>query len=484
MPIPIDIEKMLDSNIVEDERLEFKKGWNPEPILHTICAFANDIHNLGGGFIIVGMSDRGTVEGVEPSSIDRMNRDLLDLVYRISPAFTVESQCFELKGKMLFAIWAPSGRERPYSCPRSLSGKSDSKEVYIRKLASTVIASGSEIKELLSMSMDISFDDRPNDMIAIEDIDRHLIEEYLRKVNSKMAGSDMDTESILKKLRMTDTVYGQTCYRNVAAMFFCDEPDIFFENAVIEVTYRPDPTGRDMVEKVCRGPLDSQILQAVDFIKRYAIEQRTIKNPDTPVAERPYSYPLDAVEEAVTNAVLHKDYRIRRPVSIIIDSDRITIRSHPGPYRDITDEDLRNGIMMSDNIMNPRIGNILKELGLAEARNTGIPLIHQSMINNGSEDIRLETDEDRTFFKIVIPIHRSFLVEHKGAKRSAAEIRSSILSLLSEREMTVREISEHLGYKNPPSNLRAEIQVLISGGSIEYTSESANDPRQRLRLRR
>ena len=169
---------------------------------------------------------------------------------------------------------------------------------------------------------------------------------------------------------------------------------------------------------------------------------------------------------------------------MIIDSDRITIRSHPGPYRDITDEDLKNGVMVSDNVRNARIGNILKELGLAEARNTGIPLIHQSMINNGSDMVRLETDECRTYFKIVIPIHKSFLkdMQEHMSNRTAAELRTSIISLLTEQDMSVREISEKLGYRNPPSNLRAEIQVLIANKTIRYTDSSANSPRQKLHL--
>lgn len=43
MKLPTSIENILNENIVENERLELKKNWNPEPILHTICAFANDI---------------------------------------------------------------------------------------------------------------------------------------------------------------------------------------------------------------------------------------------------------------------------------------------------------------------------------------------------------------------------------------------------------------------------------------------------------
>ncbi len=47
MPLPLNIHDLLHGATVESERLELKAGWNPEDTLHTICAFANDFHNLG-----------------------------------------------------------------------------------------------------------------------------------------------------------------------------------------------------------------------------------------------------------------------------------------------------------------------------------------------------------------------------------------------------------------------------------------------------
>lgn len=44
--LPLDIDALLHSHAVEWERLEFKAGWNPLDVLHTISAFANDFHNL------------------------------------------------------------------------------------------------------------------------------------------------------------------------------------------------------------------------------------------------------------------------------------------------------------------------------------------------------------------------------------------------------------------------------------------------------
>jgi ATP-dependent DNA helicase RecG len=57
MHLPINIEDVLHGQTVEWERLEFKQGWNPEAVLHTMCAFANDFHNLGGGYIFIGVAE-------------------------------------------------------------------------------------------------------------------------------------------------------------------------------------------------------------------------------------------------------------------------------------------------------------------------------------------------------------------------------------------------------------------------------------------
>ena len=52
MALPINIKLLLKGSVIESERIEFKAVWNPQIILRTICAFANDINNVGGGLII------------------------------------------------------------------------------------------------------------------------------------------------------------------------------------------------------------------------------------------------------------------------------------------------------------------------------------------------------------------------------------------------------------------------------------------------
>jgi ATP-dependent DNA helicase RecG len=45
MPLPINIEELINGRTVEWERIEFREGWNPERAIRTICAFANDFNN-------------------------------------------------------------------------------------------------------------------------------------------------------------------------------------------------------------------------------------------------------------------------------------------------------------------------------------------------------------------------------------------------------------------------------------------------------
>jgi predicted HTH transcriptional regulator len=79
MDLPININDLLTARTVEWERLEFKAGWNPEAALHTICAFANDFHNLGGGYIIIGVEEKNGLpvlppKGIPASQIDKIQK--------------------------------------------------------------------------------------------------------------------------------------------------------------------------------------------------------------------------------------------------------------------------------------------------------------------------------------------------------------------------------------------------------------------------
>ena len=78
MPLPINIHEILKGRLVESERLEFKKGCNPEPIRHTLCAFANDFHNWGGGCIFIGIEAKQGRPNLPPAGLPKKELNLTD----------------------------------------------------------------------------------------------------------------------------------------------------------------------------------------------------------------------------------------------------------------------------------------------------------------------------------------------------------------------------------------------------------------------
>ena len=110
--IPVNINKLLYGKVVEWERLDFKRGWNPEDVMHSACAFANDIHNWGGGYIIVGVEEENGMpvlppQGVALEKLDDIQKELVKLCNMIQPVCNVISKPVEVDGKMVLLLWKP-----------------------------------------------------------------------------------------------------------------------------------------------------------------------------------------------------------------------------------------------------------------------------------------------------------------------------------------------------------------------------------------
>ena len=149
--IPINIDELLDGTIIEDNRIEFKSDWNPEKVLHTICAFANDYDNIGGGYIVVGVAEIDgrpiDYKGFDPKTLPAVERELSELCNLISPRYVPSISLEKYHGMDLLVIWVPGGEMRPYKCPVSLGKrKTDGGEgaYYIRNLSHTVRANRDE----------------------------------------------------------------------------------------------------------------------------------------------------------------------------------------------------------------------------------------------------------------------------------------------------------------------------------------------------
>jgi ATP-dependent DNA helicase RecG len=413
-PLPINIEALLRQRAIEGERVEYKAGWNPESALHTICAFANDFHNLGGGYLVIGVEEANgrpvlPPKGMDPDCVESMQKELLYLGHQaIQPAFHPLSASYTVDARTVFVVWAPGGETRPYKCRVGLAKDGKEWAYYIRRGSSTVRARGADERELLGLAATVPFDDRSNASASIEDLSRRLVGELLDEVGSELAGEapSLPMEALGRQMNVVGGPSEALVPKNVGLLFFNDEPHRFFPATQIDVVYFPEGAGGDRFEeKVFRGPLGRITRDSIDYVARSYLTETVVKHPDRSEAERFWNFPRVAIEEAIVNAVYHRSYEEREPVEVRISPEDLVVLSFPGPDRSVRMEDLRAGRAVSRRYRNRRIGEFLKELDLTEGRSTGVPKILRTMENNGSPPPEFESDEDRTYFLIRLPVH-------------------------------------------------------------------------------
>ena len=408
MALPINIEDLLNKRRIESNRIEFKADWNPDKIYHTICAFATDLENIGGGYILVGVEEENgiakrPVKGLAENEIDRILKAMVGYDAKISPTYLTKVSPEEVDGKTILAIWVPAGVNRPYSVTESVVAKKSMPKFYVRSKSSTIEAKGEILDEVRELANRIPFDERGNASARVEDISSVLVYEHLKKVGSKLASSFM-AKPLLDILDEMDLLTGPTENRqikNCAIMMFCEHPERFFPVTQVDIVLFPEGSidNPDLMIEVPKivGPIPQIINDTLSYLRTNVIRKKIIKPTDTEKSNKIFNYPYQAFEEAVVNALYHRDYQEREPVEITVEPTHVDILSYAGPDRSISAEAIKAARKLkARRYRNRRLGDFLKELDLTEGRATGIPTIQKALRDNGSMAATIETDENRT----------------------------------------------------------------------------------------
>jgi len=468
MALPINIENLIKGTTVEWERIEFKKGWNPLPVMHTMCAFANDLHNWGGGYIIVGVDENSEKPilppvGLKQDSLDKIQKEIIKLAHLIQPNYIPIIQPYVLHDKHILVIWCPAGDRRIYTAPKTLD-KNSQRKPHVRVGSQTIIAKGETLRQLQELAVRIPFDDQVNQQASMKNLDLALIQAYLYKVGSGLyeESTKMLLPDLAKAMNIARGPSEHVRPINVGLLFFSEHPEDFFPRAWIEVVIHKDYSGKGFEEFYFKGPLHHQLENALSFIKARIIGERTIKVPERAKANRFFNFPYEALEEALANHVYHKSYERQSPIEIQIYPDKIHILSHPGPVPPVDEKMLKTEHhITSREYRNRRIGDFLKELELTEGRGSGFPIIYNAMEKNGSPKPIFKTDADRTFFATILPIHEQYN-EIEEQSNTASEKRPS-------KELTPRQ-QKIVAYVRENGSITNAVCQELTGVSRSTTS--------------
>ncbi len=468
MAIPTNIKTLLSGKAVEWARIEFKETWDGEASLKTVCAFANDIDNWGGGYIVIGVEEKEgcpvyPLKGVPDSKIDSYQKSILEKCKLLRPAYMPLVEVADYEKLKFIVLWCPGGDSRPYSCPKTMAKNNKERIHYIRKASSTIEPSDDEEKDLFNLANRVPFDDRVNHHADISDLNITLIQNYLKEVKSSLyeKARTGDFIEVCRDMNIISNLPEYVKPKNVGLMFFSMEPDKFFPYTQIDVVQFPQGLGgNDIIEQIFKGPVHQQLRDALQYIRNTVITEKIVKHPDRAESDRFFNYPFAAVEEALSNAVYHRAYDEREPIEVRVENDRIEIVSFPGPDRSVTIDGLKNFRVSNRRYRNRRIGDFLKELHLTEGRNTGFKKILDALEANGSPRPEFETDEAHSYFITRLFIHRGFAEGKYGDESvstpstpnstpSTPNSTSSILLPDGLQQMELREQILELIKKNP-----------------------------------
>ena len=274
MALPINIEDLLQQRCIESNRIEFKEGWNPETIYHTICAFANDFDNIGGGYILVGVAEENgyakrPVCGIAPEKLDAIQKEMVGFNNLIDPYYCPKTSVEKVDGVLILVIWVPAGDYRPYKVPTHITAKQKEHKIYVRTGTSSVVAKGAVERELFEAASRVPFDERSNPQITEKDISVGVLRDHLAKVDSRLIDGVMQ-RPVMETLEQMDLLEGPTerrRIRNVAAMMFCETPEKFFPYTQVDIVRfavsrieTPDEITENLT---IRGPVPRMIRQTM-----------------------------------------------------------------------------------------------------------------------------------------------------------------------------------------------------------------------------
>nr|VFJ91342.1 MAG: Putative DNA-binding domain-containing protein [Candidatus Kentron sp. LFY] len=111
--LPIDIRRLM---YLESSRVELKASWDEKTtglqVIHTVCAFANDYQNLGGGYILIGVTapeGRAVLPpvGLDFKAMEGIQKWIRGKCKTLDPEYQPVMSPEHIEGKHVLVIWAP-----------------------------------------------------------------------------------------------------------------------------------------------------------------------------------------------------------------------------------------------------------------------------------------------------------------------------------------------------------------------------------------
>lgn len=290
----------------EGPKLDFKASLNlqtasgKKELAKDIIAIANS--RGGRGYLVIGVEDKTKrIVGVKPGEYNE-ERIQQVLTLRCDPPVNIRVEYLEVEDKYICVLTVFRSYKKPHQMLQTGA-------FYIRRGSTTDVARRDEIASMLQRGGLINNEQMPVLRLDTSVYDPYLMKKYLGRVN---LADQTENYALLANLgyihfdRETDSF----CPTIGGLLLFCENPQIYFPHFGIRVI---DMLGGYKKTTHLKGNIFQMMDQASKYLSKLDVH-----------------YPIEAIEEAIYNAVLHRDYFDNSRDILVYLSHKKVVVSSPG----------------------------------------------------------------------------------------------------------------------------------------------------------
>jgi predicted HTH transcriptional regulator len=405
----------------ESERVEWKENGDDvnivQSIVKTMSAFANDISNFGGGYVICGAKEikdeygfpKVKYTGLSANKLKEIEGKVLqhcrDYVSpSISPIVHEMENPLDSNTRILVFVILASPDAHVYR-----DGQSSFH--YVRISRETREAKNGILTQLLLKKQKIEyFDKRVNQKAVESDIDVLMFRDSMSDMGLLIPEKTLedyfsDTEQIAElvpplfvKTGLDNVLHP----RNFTVLLFGKKSTItaFYPDAhtVLSIYKGIDRSEATAERYIFTGTIIEQAKRAIELLntQSYTAFDKNNSKPNQ------VKYPVRALQEAVINALVHRDYELADPIRITVFGDRIEVKS-PGSLHWSVDKDKFLQGKASPKWRNQSFAYLFNKLQLAQSEVQGIPTIFRSMKEEGCPEPIFDIEPES--LTCILPAH-------------------------------------------------------------------------------
>lgn len=410
----IDLEKLAQR---ESEQIEWKENVaDINDVVETLSAFANDLQNLGGGYVVCGAKEEKDEHGfprlARTGLIATRLKEVENIVLtrcreRVSPPLAplVEELASDDPQRRILVFVQPAT-----SSAHTFRRADEGAKHFVRVSRSTIEARNGLLKDLLVRKGALEAWDRrlcngatdaDIDLLALRDaLQRMSVFSHDRGVEPYLS-PDVALSPFVPSLFAREPLSGVLRPRNFAVLLFGRDTQRFIPGAVSFFSIYPGADRSDPYAE--RHDLAGNILEQARRLQELLdIQSYTAFDKTDRASPNLVKYPKRALYEAMGNALAHRDYELTDPTRLTVFADRIEVVS-PGPLpTGVELESLRAGTA-APKWRNQALAWFFTRLQIAQAEGQGIPTILSSMRQEGCPPPLFEADQLRVV--CVLPAH-------------------------------------------------------------------------------